>query len=158
MRANDIFAGSLLVAVSLYGIYLALQFPSFGGLGPAFFPLVLLGILLCCALALIVSGLRKLPRQALFELDPWARSPRAVGTLLLIPAAILFYIATARTLGFLVVAPIIMFVLLLWGRGVRRAPISAALAVIFPVAIYWTFAVMLRVPLPAGILRDVRLF
>ena len=69
---------------------------------------------------------------------------------LLPPALLLFYVAVAERLGFIITAALIVFVTST-ALG-ARPKLSLPLAVLAPIGIHLIFSKLLRVPLPAGLL------
>jgi putative tricarboxylic transport membrane protein len=63
---------------------------------------------------------------------------------------IALYVAFAETLGFIVTAGVLLLVYLL--RLGTRPAVAAPLSILLVPAVYYVFAVLLRVPLPRGIL------
>ncbi len=153
MRANDAVSGVLIIIVAAAMMLYTRTFPSMPGqnYGPDLFPL-LIGTGMCgCGLVLVVRGMRS--GQALFELGPWAQDRNRVINLVLVPAALVFYVLASDALGFVIVSLIIMSVLLL-----RFGTSWALTAVVAPVAtlvIHTLFAKILLVPLPWGILLPI---
>jgi putative tricarboxylic transport membrane protein len=69
---------------------------------------------------------------------------------LLPPAVLIFYVAAADRLGFIVTAALIVFATST-ALG-ARLKLAVPLALLAPVGIHLIFAKLLRVPLPAGLL------
>ncbi|HEV7259636.1 MAG TPA: tripartite tricarboxylate transporter TctB family protein [Bosea sp. (in: a-proteobacteria)] len=156
MKFNDLFAGMLFLAVAAAVAFAArsLPNPSEQPLGPSAFPLILSGLLGLCAAILAVNGARATPRGPLFALADWARNGGTLLRLLLVPAAVVFYILCADPLGFLLTAALILAVLFLAG-SVR--PLHAfALACIAALVIHSLFYLGLGVQLPWGPLEPFR--
>ena len=74
----------------------------------------------------------------------------AYGGWLLPPALLLFYVAVADRLGFILTAALIVYVTAT-ALGARWK-LSLPLAALAPIAIHLIFSKLLRVPLPAGLL------
>ena len=137
-----------------------LRSPAFTGLdtsrfGPFFFPGVLGGLLAVTLIALVVRRIRG--RVARCDSDSDERSPSAfalrvahVWRFLLPIAAVVAYVLLAKSLGFLICAGAIVF-LLLAALG-NRLLVSATVTVVLIPLVYQLFAKGLRVPLPRGIL------
>jgi len=127
--------------------------PAFRGIGvqrfgPMFFPALLL-----TALAL-VSGALILSRAGLDEAGVENAPPAKAGFKTLRFAEVVIwialYVALAETLGFLVTAGALLFVYLL--RLGTRIGVTAPVTALLVPATYQIFGVLLRVPLPRGIL------
>lgn len=156
MRTNDAISGLILIAVSLFMIYLTLDFPDFPGqkYGPALFPRILGAALILCGGILIVRGLSA--RRAggpWVEFADWARDPRSLASFLLLPILVLVYILVSEQIGFIPVAFALLLFLFIWFR--TRVVVAVPVAAIATWVMYWFFAVMMRVPLPRGILNNV---
>jgi hypothetical protein len=127
-----------------------LHSPAFRGLeakqfGPMFFPAVLLAALALVSGALLVTR-RKEPAAERAAPAP----PGAVWRMAEVVISILLYLALAETLGFIVTAGALLVVHLL--RLGTRPAVAVPLALVLVPAAYQVFAVLLRVPLPRGIL------
>lgn len=156
MKFNDVFAGLALLAVSALVASASwnLPNPAQQPLGPSAFPLILSGLLALCAVILATTGSRAVDRGPLFTRANWARTPAPVLRLLLVPIAIIFYIAFAETLGFLIVSPLILLALFLAG-GVRPA-LAIPLALLAALVMHAIFYLGLGVQLPWGLLEPIR--
>ncbi|MEO1090750.1 MAG: tripartite tricarboxylate transporter TctB family protein [Pseudomonadota bacterium] len=158
MRLDDRLLGLLLVGFSALVIGYAQTFPVLGGMdvGPALFPSVIASFLGVCGLAMIVQGAlrrRAGERGPLLELDPWARTRRGIGSLVIVVGAVIFFGSTLEFLGFHISAALTLLVLLLW-LEVRpvTAVLTAALATFVTHGLFYS---QLRVPLPWGLLEPV---
>ena len=152
MKFNDAVFGAILVVLGLAVVVHVQAFPRIPGqqVGPALFPGLVAAGLAACGIILIVYGLRHRSAQPWFVAEAWTRSTRPVVAFLAVAGAIVFYIALADVLGFLIVGPVILFVLfLLFGV---RPPRAALVAVVATVVIWYAFYKLLRVPLPWGVL------
>jgi len=156
MKFNDLFGG--LVFLALSGLVAAASWslpnPSEQPLGPSAFPLILSGLLALCAAILAINGARATQAGPLLGLADWARSGSALARLLLVPAAVIFYMLCAETLGFLICAPLILIVLFLAGgtRPLQAVGLSLAAALV----IHSIFYLALGVQLPWGPLEPLR--
>ncbi|MFC5423126.1 tripartite tricarboxylate transporter TctB family protein [Bosea eneae] len=156
MKFNDLFGG--LVFLALAGLVAfaswTLPNPSQQPLGPSAFPLILSGLLALCAAILAVNGARATESGPLIGLADWARSGGAILRLLLVPAAVFFYMVFAETLGFLICATLILVALFLAG-GAKPLP-AIALSLAAALAIHSIFYLGLGVQLPWGPLEPFR--
>jgi putative tricarboxylic transport membrane protein len=85
--------------------------------------------------------------------DPGARLPVMPGAAWRFAEVLLWivlYVALAETLGFIVTAGVLLLVYLI--RLGTRPVIAAPLALLLIPTVYYVFAVLLRVPLPRGLL------
>ncbi|MFA6266627.1 MAG: tripartite tricarboxylate transporter TctB family protein [Pseudolabrys sp.] len=157
MRANDAVCGLVLILLAAAMIAITATFPDFVGqkYGPALFPRILGTGLIICGLLLVRNGVaaHRAAGTPWVEIAPWVHEPRRVGAFLLTLALLLFYIFFSETIGFIPIALVFLGAMFLW-LGVR--PITAAICTIVATgAIYWFFALMLRVPLPRGWLNSI---
>ena len=155
MKFNDaVFGLALLV---LGGLVLAVVrgFPGMPGqqCGPALFRGLIAAGLCTCGLLLLAKGWRERRTVAWVRLGAWTASPRHVLAVVLVIAAVLFYMLLSERVGFLPVAAILLFALML----VMRVPPARALliAVIATLVIHTAFYKLLRVPLPWGVLMPI---
>jgi putative tricarboxylic transport membrane protein len=152
MRVNDSLAGLLLILLAGAVIAYTFTFPAFPGqrFGPALFPRVLATGLILCGLLLIARERAAAgPRRPMLAFDGWTREPGRLASFALIPAAVLFYILVAESLGFLPTAFLILAVLLLW-FGVDWG-LGLAIAAALTFFIQFFFGALMRVPLPRGL-------
>jgi putative tricarboxylic transport membrane protein len=152
VRVNDALIGTLLIVFAVAMMAYTVTFPRMPGqdYGPALFPQVIGTAMVLCGILLVIRGIRAWRAEPLIAFGDWARSPRHVFNLLLVLAALLFYILFSNDLGFVITAIIILLSLFL-AFGVR-AVVSVPLAVAVTLVIHYFFATLLRVPLPWGIL------
>jgi hypothetical protein len=116
--------------------------------GPMFFPGLLMGALALVSGILLFNHRRRAPDAEAHEaaqLPPGA-AWRAAEVLIWVA----LYLALAETLGFVLTAAILLLAYLL--RLGTRALIAAPLTLALVPAVYHLFAVVLRVPLPRGLL------
>jgi putative tricarboxylic transport membrane protein len=152
MKVNDaVFGSGLLVFAAAMMLYTR-TFPGMPGqaYGPALFPrLIGIGVSICGVL-LVVRGWRARTTVPWFELADWVRSVPKAGGVALTLAAVLFYILAADLLGFFLTSLAILLALFLQ-RGVRLW-VATVIGVLAVLAIQQSFVVVLRVPLPRGLL------
>lgn len=155
MKLNDAVFGLLLVLLG-GGVFAAVQgYPKIPGqpVGPALFPGLIAAGLCVTGVLLIVKGLRHRTTQPWLAWDDWVGSRRHVAGLLVLLGSIVFYIAVADKLGFLLTATLILVANFLVLR-VRPLP-ALAVAVIAALGVHLAFYKLLRVPLPWGVLQGV---
>jgi tripartite-type tricarboxylate transporter receptor subunit TctC len=112
-------------------------------LGPMFFPAVLIGALVLVSGTLLVTGRKQRSERQ----PPTAGGLRRMAEVV---AWILLYLALAETLGFILTAGALLLVHLL--RLGTKPAVAVAVALLLVPAAYEVFAVLLRVPLPRGLL------
>ncbi|MGE7468331.1 tripartite tricarboxylate transporter TctB family protein [Bosea sp. NPDC003192] len=156
MKFNDLFGGFVFLVLAGLIAFASwnLPNPSQQPLGPSAFPLILSGLLALCAALLAVNGARATQAGPLVSIADWARSGNAVLRLLLVPAAVIFYMLCAETLGFLICATTILVVLFLAGGTKPLHAIGLSLAA--ALVIHSIFYLALGVQLPWGPLEPFR--
>jgi tripartite-type tricarboxylate transporter receptor subunit TctC len=115
--------------------------------GPLFFPGLLIAALAVVSGALMVVG----PRAS--DREPGERTsvmPGAAWRFAEVLIWIALYVAFAETLGFIVTAGVLLLLYLL--RLGTRPAVAAPLSLVLVPTVYYVFSVLLRVPLPRGIL------
>ena len=157
MRLPDRVTGLFLVGLGAAAAYGGWQLPPVPGqpVGPNVFPLVIGTGLALCGLAIAFGiGHSFEEEEELIPVEGGQRTPptgKFYGLrALLPPALLLFYVAVADRLGFIITAALIVFVTST-ALGAKWNP-SLPLAVLAPVGIHLIFSKLLRVPLPAGLL------
>jgi putative tricarboxylic transport membrane protein len=155
MKINDAVFGAVLLLLGVVVVVHVQAFPMIPGqqVGPALFPgLIAAGLAVCGAL-LIVSGVRNRAAEPWYETADWMRSGRHFVSFVAIVGGVAAYVLVADAVGFLIVAPVLLW---LWftALGVRRlTAIVVAIAATF--VIWYSFYKLLRVPLPWGWLTGV---
>src|ERR1700754_3929841 len=157
MRLPDRVTGLFLVGLGAAAAYGGWLLPPVPGqpVGPNVFPLVIGSGLALCGRA-IASGIGHTfeEEEEIIPVEGGATPPQQ-GKLyglraLLPPALLLFYVAVADRVGFIITAAIIVFVTAT-ALGARWK-VSLPLAVLAPIGIHLIFSKLLRVPLPIGLL------
>jgi putative tricarboxylic transport membrane protein len=105
---------------------------------------------LVCGVLLIVSGLRHRASEPWFAAGGWVRSRPRVLAALAVVGGVAAYILFSDAVGFLILAPALLFVWML-AFGVRWTTALVA-AVVATLVIWYAFYKLLRVPLPWGVL------
>jgi len=151
MRFNDAILGAAFLALALFIITSASGFHTPPGqkFGPGFFPIIVASVMAAAALGLVAKGLLARRGQRWMELDGWFSKPRLVLQGAAVFGFLVAYGLLSEVLGFLVLAP-----LLLWGRPLVALAIAAASSF----AIHQFFVQVLLVPLPWGIVPYFKLF
>jgi putative tricarboxylic transport membrane protein len=178
MNSNDAPIGAGLLVLSLLVLWHVSSFPPAPGqpYNAALFPGIAAGGLAIAAIGLIVSGLRhrreqrqanaapRATEEATRAKDPAddgesadviaaAKVPSRLLAVLLTAGSILFYIAVAQTLGFVITGVILMSALM-WAYGVRPM-LVLPVAVVVTLVIHFLFYRLLSVPLPWGLLQPI---
>ena len=153
MKINDAIFGAIFVLLGVLVVVHVQGFSRIPGqqVGPALFPGILATGLAVCGVLLIISGIRKRAEQPWTETADWMRSGRHLVALVAVVGGVSAYVLLATSIGFLIVAPILLIV---WFKvlGVRSGP-AIAVALVTTLLIWYAFYKVLRVPLPWGILE-----
>jgi len=154
MKLNDAVIGIFLMLLGAVVLVVVQSYPQIPGqdVGPALFPGLIAAGLWFGGLMLTVSGWRARAQVPWLEWEGWVRSPRHVRALAVLLGSVLFYMAAAQSLGFILTSMAILTCLfyaleLPLGR-------SVLIAVIATMVIHFAFYKLLRVPLPWGILTN----
>lgn len=155
MKFNDAVFGAVFL---LLGIVVLVHVPSFPAIpgqkfGPAIFPGLCAAGLVVCAVMLMVNGLRKRAAEPWFEAGAWTRSPRHIVAFLVTIVGTVAYVLLANSIGFLIVAPILLFALFV-SYGVRVG-VAVVTAIVVTLVIHLAFYKLLRVPLPWGLIHPI---
>ncbi len=150
MKINDALFGVLLVVLGAVVLVHVQAYPKIPGqqYGAALFPgLIAAGFVLCGAL-LVVNGIRTRAGARWFTAGAWMQAPRQIVAFVALIAGVAAYIVLADTVGFLLLAPVLLIVWFV-ALGVRWTTAIMA-ALITTIAIWYSFYKLLRVPLPWG--------
>ena len=153
MKLNDAIFGVVLLLLGIVILVHVQSFPKIPGqqYGPALFPGVAATGLVVCGILLMVSGVRARRTDPWLTASDWTRSPRHALAFLTIIGGAIAYILWADDVGFLLLAPLILFA---WFAALHVRPGPAALfAIVVTAAIWYAFYKLLRVPLPWGLLK-----
>ena len=152
MKINDAIFGAVFVLLGLVVIVHVQSFPRIPGqqVGPGLFPGLIAAAFVACGVLLVVSGIRKRATEPWHETADWMRSGRHFVAFASIIGGVAAYVALANAVGFLIVAPILLWI---WFTtlGVRRMT-AVVVAAVATLVIWYAFYKVLRVPLPWGIL------
>ena len=156
MRANDAVVGAILIVIAAAVLAYTGTFPAFPGqqYGPSLFPRILSTGLMLCGALLVLRGLAaRRAGEPLVTLAPWTAEPRRRLSFLAVLGAIVFYILAAESVGFILVAFVMLAALFAWFgvRLVAALPLAAGMTFL----IHYFFANLMRVPLPRGLLNTV---
>lgn len=153
MKINDAIFGVVLLALGIVILVHVQAFPKIPGqqVGPGLFPGVVAAGLAICGVLLIASGIRRRHDEPWFRMADWVHSRQHIVALAAIIAGVVAYIAWVDDVGFLLLAPALLF---LWFIVLRVRMLPAAVtAVVVAFAIWYAFYKLLRVPLPWGLLK-----
>jgi len=149
MRFSDSAIGLVLIGFGSAVLTHTRTFPSLdtGHPGPGFFPNILAGLIMVAGLGLVVQGVRR--GERLLKFDPGGLGLTGLVNIVVVLAAIVFYIYISDFLGFQITSFILLLALLKW-LGVKWFW-SLVMAAGVTMAIYILFAKILLVPLPWGL-------
>jgi putative tricarboxylic transport membrane protein len=153
MKVNDAVFGAILLLLGVVLLVAVQSFPRIPGqnVGPGLFPGLIAAGMVACGALLVIGGVRHRAGEPWVDLLPWTRSRPHLTAFVVTIGAVVGYIALVDAIGFVVVAPVLMFaVLLAYGTRPRTAAIVSVLATL---AIWYAFYKLLRVPLPWGVLQ-----
>jgi len=155
VKINDAIFGAVLLLLGVIIVVHVQAFPRIPGqqVGPALFPgLIAAGLAVCGAL-LIASGVRNRAAEPWYETADWMRSGRHFVSFVAIVGGVAAYVLLADVIGFLIIAPVLLWI---WFTvlGVRRGT-AIVVATVGTVVIWYAFYKLLRVPLPWGWLTGV---
>jgi putative tricarboxylic transport membrane protein len=152
MKISDAIFGAVFLLVGVVVVVHVQGFPRIPGqqVGPGLFPGLVATGLAVCGLLLIVSGYRKRATEPWAETAEWMRSGRHFVAFAAIVGGVVAYVLVADAVGFLIVAPVLLW---MWFSvlGVRRAT-AIVVAIATTIVMWYAFYRLLRVPLPWGIL------
>jgi putative tricarboxylic transport membrane protein len=152
MKINDAIFGAIFALLGAVVLVHVQSFPNIPGqqYGAAIFPGLVAAGFVVCGVLLVMGGTRARGGQPWLEPGAWMRSSRHVVAAIAIVVGVAAYMALAESVGFLIVAPLL---LLSWFRvlGVRWGPAVLA-AIVTRLVIWYSFYKLLRVPLPWGVL------
>jgi putative tricarboxylic transport membrane protein len=153
MKINDAVFGAVLLVLGIVVLVHVQDFPRIPGqqVGPGLFPGVVAAGLAICGVLLIASGVRQRAEVPWFRIADWVHSRQHLAAFAAIVGGVVAYILWADDVGFLLVAPVLLFVWLV-ALGVRALP-AALTAPVVTLAIWYAFYKLMRVPLPWGLLK-----
>ena len=149
MQRVDRWVGLALAGLGAVVLWTSRAFPDVPGqkLGAAFLPMLVGAGLVVCALLLVLRSFRARAGQGAAPPVPLSAGARLAP--LAVVGCITAYVLLAETLGFLIVAPALLFVLFLaFGRGAAGALVWSLSGA---AVVHLVFYKMLRVPLPWGV-------
>ena len=148
MKFNDAISGAVLLALAVAVIAYALGLPKMPGqfVGPGLFPALVGAALAIGAVILIVRGVRTRTAHPWVRLDDWLKQPASVLRFLAIPLFVLIYALVSESIGFVPIA-FAGLALLFSVAGVRWMT-ALTVSAVTTAAVYYAFAIILRVPLP----------
>ena len=155
MKISDAIFGAVFLLLGVVVLVHVQSFPRIPGqqVGPAMFPGVIAAAFAVCGVLLIISGVRHRAEQPWYETAEWMRSGRHFVAFVAIVGGVAAYVLMANVVGFLILAPVLLWVWFIV-LGVRRVP-AVVVALVATIVIWYAFYKLLRVPLPWGVLTGV---
>jgi putative tricarboxylic transport membrane protein len=155
LKLNDTLLGVIFAAFGGIIIFLSRDLPDIASYqyGPGFFPSLIGGLLVAAGIILALQGLRTVGHARMVEFADWTRSRRHVVDALLVIAAVVAYNLVVDTLGFLITAFLLLF-LVVWRLWRRPLP-ALVVAVAATIVTHQAFGEFLLVPLPWGVLEPL---
>jgi len=150
MRKANIISALIFMCLSVYVVATALTFKKFKNVpvGPEFFPKYLgIGLFICSGVLLVQSIYSKDESKA-STISPMDKGIQRVLLGLLIMVA---YLYLWPALGFLVVTPILLF-LMMYLLQIRNYKLMFAIAIGVSLVIFLVFKLLLGIEMPLGIL------
>jgi putative tricarboxylic transport membrane protein len=154
MKFNDALFGAILVALGAYILVQVQGFPKIPGqeYGAGAFPGLIATGMLGVGVLLTAAGIRRRAEVPWAAVADWMGSGRHVAAFVVVIAGVVAYILWADDLGFLLLAPVVLFAWFLV-LGVRPG-VAVVTALIAAAVIWFAFYKLLRVPLPWGVLKS----
>lgn len=156
MRFGDGLIGLLLALLGVSVMLYVRGFPHLAGhyYGPDLFPnIVAVGMIVCGGLLILRAVRAGLPGGFSFGIVAPFNTGRAALSVFLIVLSILSFVFLGERVGFPIITFVTLLVFFLWLRGGLVFPICMALAL--TVSFDLLFRVLLRVPVPMGLLEGV---
>ncbi len=151
MKLTDRWLGLMLILLGSAILWSARAFPDVPGqdVGAGFLPMIVGAGLIACGVGLMARSWRAGAYAG--EAGPKEPGEEHFGSSLVVVGAIVFYIALAETLGFMIVAPLCLFAVFKAMRVGNKQALMWAIG--GTVLVHLGFYKLLRVPLPWGLLR-----
>jgi putative tricarboxylic transport membrane protein len=155
MKLNDALLGGFFFALALAIGASALTMPRMSGtaIGAGTFPLIVAVMMAAGGLSLLVSGLRRWGAGPVAALPDWLSERPGQTRAAAAIAFVIIYALLGKSLGFPLLVPPLM-ILLLW-LTTRRPLAAVVLGLAISAAVWMLFASVLKVPLPLGLLERV---
>lgn len=154
MRLNDLLMGLVMALLGAITIWASKDFPPIARqpYGAGTFPTFIGAFLVGLGLLLSLRGWQQ--RGALFLWQGQVTLPRTLICLLAVIAAVSGYVLLTPLLGFPLVAPLMLTLLIGWLSGGRWG-MAVIVAIVASMVVWSVFALLLQVPLDLGILEEV---
>lgn len=170
---NDVWIGIGVVVAALVGYFLVIpagvDAPSsvpFIALAPAFWPNIIMGLLVLLGVVLCVQGMMSIRAEsgmhatedvddAGIQITPQRRDTAArLFRTLLVMALLFVYYAGLSRIGFVLASMLVLPVYMVLA-GVRNVALIGAITLLLPIALYYFFTVVAKVAVPLGVLENI---
>ncbi|PID55842.1 hypothetical protein CSB45_14120 [candidate division KSB3 bacterium] len=154
MNVHDAVIGFVFIIMGIGITAKAQTFPAVAGqpYGSSFFPTIIGVAMIVCGLMLCVSAVLQRDPRPILRIPAWLQSRRSAINVLLVLAGLVVFIAVADTLGFCATAFILLAGLQM-RLGAKVLP-ALIIALAATALFYLVFTMLLRVPLPYGIIEQ----
>lgn len=154
MRVNDFVFGLVMALLGAITVWASRDFNTLPRqpFGAGTFPTLIGSLMIMLGLLLTLRGFRQ--RGAMVSWQGQASLSRTMACLLAVAAAVAGYALLTPILGFPIVAPAMLTLLIGWLSG-GRWPLALIVAIVSTAAIWLVFAQLLHVPLALGVLEEV---
>ncbi|MGM0858326.1 MAG: tripartite tricarboxylate transporter TctB family protein [Pseudomonadota bacterium] len=154
MRINDLLMGLVMALLGAITIWASKDFAPLPHqpYGAGTFPTIIGAFLVGLGLLLTLRGCQQ--RGALFVWQGSVTLARTVTCLIAVIAAVAGYVLLTPLLGFPLVAPLMLTLLIGWLSGGRWG-MAVIVALVASAVVWGVFALLLHVPLDLGILEEV---
>lgn len=154
MRINDLLMGLIMALFGAITLWASKDFAPLARqpYGAGTFPTLIGAFLIGLGLLLALRGWQQ--RGALFIWQGQVSLSRTVLCLFAVVAAVTGYVLLTPLLGFPLVAPLLLTVLIGWLSGGRWG-LAFTVAIVASAVVWSVFALLLRVPLELGILEGI---
>ena len=148
MRFANIVCAMLGIAFASYAIYLTTKFKQFVNVpvGPEVFPRIMAAGLIICSVALLIQSLIKKTKEGAPTLS---LRDRGIQRMLIAALMVVAFYLLWETAGFLILAPLLLFLLMLIS-DYRNYAVMAAVSLLVAVVVWLLFWKVLIIELPLG--------
>lgn len=152
MKKGNIIASVLSIILGAYVVITSLGYPKAeaygtGAPGPGMWPGIIGGLLIACALWLLVDTLRA-PADSLGTITVWGDGPKRVYITM---AILVVYVLTVTQIGFIPMTIILLFLFITWFAKYKWY-LTLIISVAVTIAIYVIFKFALNVPIDFGMI------
>ncbi|MCP8689497.1 tripartite tricarboxylate transporter TctB family protein [Marinobacterium sedimentorum] len=154
MRINDWFLGLLLAALGVATLVAAQAFPTIPRqeYGAGTFPAIIGSLMTALGSLLVLSGCRQ--HMPFFSWHSKVSLSRSFACFAAVIAFVLAYLLLTPLLGFPIVAPVLLALMIGWLSGGRWV-MAVSVATVMSAMVWLAFAELLHVPLSLGVLEEV---